>query len=214
MRSLQGFAIVWCSAAWLVATAEIPVKAYLSPISTSRTLHVAISKVSSSALWKDELQHSFIFHLNDSGFKEQNCRAVFQFLCGRFLRMDAGGQCLHQTNQGIAERCFLFPQETGCLSLSCRQSAKTSHKQTERAPQFIASPRLKLEKHFCHSCTGPSGAHYSRRNFSTQACAHSKNLLQTVLIVTCSNLQQKQSKCQAYRQSRCPYYYHATEKHG
>ena len=174
MRSLQGFAIVWCSAAWLVATAEIPVKAYLSPISTSKTLHVAISKVSSSALWKDELQHSFIFHLNDSGFKEQNCRAVFQFLCGRFLRMEAGGQCLHQTNQGIAERCFLFPKETGYLSLSCRQSAKTSHKQTERAQQFIASPRLKLGEHFCHSCTGLSGTHYFRKNFSPPACAHYK----------------------------------------
>ena len=102
-------------------------------------------------------------------FKEQNCRAVFQFLCGRFLRMEAGGQCLHQTNQGIAERCFLFPQKTGYLSLSCRQSAKTSHKQTERAQQFIASPRLKLGEHFCHSCTGPSGAHYSQGNLLTPA---------------------------------------------
>ena len=40
-----------------------------------------------------------------------------------------------------------------------------------------------------------------------------KNLLQTVLIVSCSNSQQKQSKYQVYRQSRRPYYYHATEKH-
>ena len=128
--------------------------------------------------------------------------------------MEAGGQCLHQTNQGIAERCFLFPKETGCLSLSCRQSAKTSHKQTERAQQFIASPRLKLGEHFCHSCTGPSGAHYSLEKLLLQHARTTKNLLQTVLIVTCSNSQQKQSKYQAYRQCRCPYYYHATERHG
>ena len=61
---MRFFAILWCSAACLVATAEIPVIAYLSPISTSRTLHVAISQVNNSAI--AELHHSFISHLNDS----------------------------------------------------------------------------------------------------------------------------------------------------
>ena len=63
---MRFFAILWCSAACLVATAEIPVIAYLSPISTSRTLHVTISPVNIQHFGKAELHHSFISHLNDS----------------------------------------------------------------------------------------------------------------------------------------------------
>ena len=58
---MRFFAILWCSAACLVATAEIPVIAYLSPISTSRTLHVAISQVNFSALWNSWTSSFFYF---------------------------------------------------------------------------------------------------------------------------------------------------------